>query len=243
VHYEHIFFLFRYRDSSVGIALGYGLDDRGSRVRFPTRAGNFSLHHCVQNGSGAHPVSYPMGTGGSFLGVKRPGREADHSPSSSAEVKNAWSYTSTPLGCLRGVVLSEAQGQLYLLPYRKRDGWDISECDFSFFVISSWEAWPFTPFRYIYRYQVYHSLDEWRHVTYRSSTPQAVHYLICLISLTSFLCVSVPYKSIRFQSDCCDCLIKLNARTDILFMHRYSFIFIVKFSLICHIFKVLYIWR
>jgi len=30
------------------------------------------------------------------LGVKRSGREADHSPPSSAEVKNAWSYTSTP---------------------------------------------------------------------------------------------------------------------------------------------------
>jgi len=29
------------------------------------------------------------------LGVKRPGREADNSPPSSAEVKNAWSYTST----------------------------------------------------------------------------------------------------------------------------------------------------
>jgi hypothetical protein len=30
-------------------------------------------------------------------GVKRPGREADYSPPSSAEVKNAWSYTSTLL--------------------------------------------------------------------------------------------------------------------------------------------------
>jgi hypothetical protein len=30
------------------------------------------------------------------LGLKRPGREADHSPPSGAEVKNAWSYTSTP---------------------------------------------------------------------------------------------------------------------------------------------------
>jgi hypothetical protein len=29
------------------------------------------------------------------LGVKRPGHEADHSPPSSAEVKNVWSYTST----------------------------------------------------------------------------------------------------------------------------------------------------
>jgi hypothetical protein len=28
------------------------------------------------------------------LGVKRLGREADHSPPSSAEVNNAWSYTS-----------------------------------------------------------------------------------------------------------------------------------------------------
>jgi hypothetical protein len=32
------------RDSSVGIALGYGLEDWGSRVRFPVGAGNFSLH-------------------------------------------------------------------------------------------------------------------------------------------------------------------------------------------------------
>jgi hypothetical protein len=36
-----------------------------------------------------------MGTGGSSLGVKRPERDTDHSYSSSAEVKNAKSYTST----------------------------------------------------------------------------------------------------------------------------------------------------
>jgi hypothetical protein len=30
------------------------------------------------------------------LEVKRPGRGADYSPKSSAEIKNAWSYTSTP---------------------------------------------------------------------------------------------------------------------------------------------------
>jgi hypothetical protein len=45
------------------------------------------FNHRVQNGSGAHPASYPMGTRGSFPGVKRPRREADHSPPSSAEVK------------------------------------------------------------------------------------------------------------------------------------------------------------
>jgi hypothetical protein len=36
-------------------------------------------------------ASYPMGTRGSF-----PGGKADHTPPSSAEAKNAWSYTSTP---------------------------------------------------------------------------------------------------------------------------------------------------
>jgi hypothetical protein len=55
-------------------------------VRFPAGAGNFSLHHRVQNGSGAHPASYSMGTRDSFPGVKRSGREADHSPPSSVEV-------------------------------------------------------------------------------------------------------------------------------------------------------------
>jgi hypothetical protein len=59
--------------SSVGIALGYGLDDWCSRVQFLAGARNLSLHHCVQNGSGAHPASYPMGTRGSFPGGKAAG--------------------------------------------------------------------------------------------------------------------------------------------------------------------------
>jgi hypothetical protein len=63
------------------------LDDRDSMVRFPVGAGNFSLHHRIQNDAGAYPTSYPMGTRGSFPGVKRPGREAYHSPPSNAEVK------------------------------------------------------------------------------------------------------------------------------------------------------------
>jgi hypothetical protein len=56
-------------DSSDGIALGSGLDDRSSRVRFPAGAENF-FHHRVQNGFGDHPTSYPMGTRGSFPGGK-----------------------------------------------------------------------------------------------------------------------------------------------------------------------------
>jgi hypothetical protein len=61
------------RHSSVGIALSYGLDDRISRFRFPAGAGNFSLHHRVQNGSGAHPPSSPIDNTGSFPGGKGAG--------------------------------------------------------------------------------------------------------------------------------------------------------------------------
>jgi hypothetical protein len=59
--------------NQVGIALGYGLDDRGSRFRFSVGAGNFSLHHRVQNGSGAHSASYPTGNKGYFPGNKEVG--------------------------------------------------------------------------------------------------------------------------------------------------------------------------
>jgi hypothetical protein len=61
------------RDSSVGIALGYGLDKRGFRVRFSAGDGNFSFHHRVQNGFGAHSASYPMSIRGSFSGDKAAG--------------------------------------------------------------------------------------------------------------------------------------------------------------------------
>jgi hypothetical protein len=37
------------------------------------------------------------------MGVKRPGREVYHSPPTSAEVKNGWSYTSLLPVCLHGV--------------------------------------------------------------------------------------------------------------------------------------------
>jgi hypothetical protein len=74
-HYDVIYVLLaaKSRDSSVCIKLGYGLDDWGSGVRLLAGAGNFSLHHRVQNGSGAHPASYPTGIRGSFPGVKAAG--------------------------------------------------------------------------------------------------------------------------------------------------------------------------
>jgi hypothetical protein len=51
------------RDSSDGIATGWT-----AGVRFPSKARDFSLFHNLQTGSGAHPASYPMDTGGSFPG-------------------------------------------------------------------------------------------------------------------------------------------------------------------------------
>jgi hypothetical protein len=39
--------------------------------------------------SGAHPATYLMVPGSLSLGVKRPGREADHSPPPSSEVKES----------------------------------------------------------------------------------------------------------------------------------------------------------
>jgi hypothetical protein len=67
----------------------YGLDDRAIGVRSPAGAKDFSSGLYIQTGSGAHPASCTMGTGGFFPGGKaRPGRDADHSPLSSAEVVN-----------------------------------------------------------------------------------------------------------------------------------------------------------
>jgi hypothetical protein len=75
--------------SSVSIVSGYGLDDRAIKARSPAEAKDFSSNLCVQTGSGAHPASCTMGTVGPFPGAKaRLGRDADHSPASSAEVEN-----------------------------------------------------------------------------------------------------------------------------------------------------------
>jgi hypothetical protein len=60
---------------------------------FESRYGqDFSPLHLFQTGSGAHPAPYRMGTED-----KAAGREADHPPPTSAEVKNTWIYTYTPL--------------------------------------------------------------------------------------------------------------------------------------------------
>jgi hypothetical protein len=54
------------------------------------------------------------------VGVNQPVCKADHSPPSSADVKNAWSYTSTPQYAFMAWRSVEAQEQLYL--YLSNDG-------------------------------------------------------------------------------------------------------------------------
>jgi hypothetical protein len=56
------------RDSSVGIETGYRLDGRRDGVRVPVGT-KFSLLRIVLTGSGAHPASYPIATGGKAAGA------------------------------------------------------------------------------------------------------------------------------------------------------------------------------
>jgi len=65
------------------VVLGYGLDDR--RFDFRQELGIFSSPPRPDRLCGTHSL-HPVGTRGFFLGLKRSGCEADHSPPSSAEV-------------------------------------------------------------------------------------------------------------------------------------------------------------
>jgi hypothetical protein len=56
--------------------------------------------------SGAHSASYPMGIGASSLEIKQQGRETDHSPQTSADIKKTLIFTSSPAIRLHGTVLS-----------------------------------------------------------------------------------------------------------------------------------------
>jgi hypothetical protein len=74
-------------DRSVGIELDYGLDDRGSRVRFPESLEIFFFTTAARTSLLVTQLPIQWITRDLSLVVKRPRREADHSPPSSAEVK------------------------------------------------------------------------------------------------------------------------------------------------------------
>jgi hypothetical protein len=75
------------RDNSVDIALGYVLDYRGSRVRFPSGLGIFLFATASRTALGPTQPPIQWVPGALSLGVKRPGHEVDHSPPSSVGVK------------------------------------------------------------------------------------------------------------------------------------------------------------
>jgi hypothetical protein len=81
------------RDSVVGIATTYGLDDRGVEFRVPV--GQEFSSRCPDR-LWSPPNLLSNGYLALSLGFKRPGREANHSLPVSAEVKKMWIYTSTP---------------------------------------------------------------------------------------------------------------------------------------------------
>jgi hypothetical protein len=83
-------------DSAVSIAPAYGFGGRGFGVRVPVGVRFFSSPRRPDLSTG--PLSLLSNEYRRLFlpGVKRPGREADHSSQTSAEVKNTWIYTSTP---------------------------------------------------------------------------------------------------------------------------------------------------
>jgi hypothetical protein len=82
-----------------------------SHVRITAGSKYFSILHNVHSGSGALPVSYSIGIGESFPGLRRPEREVYHSLLFSVKVKNEYtSYLES-----RYITLWNGQGQIYFL--------------------------------------------------------------------------------------------------------------------------------
>jgi hypothetical protein len=87
------FYSFSSRNSSGGIATGYRLDGRGS---IPDRGKIFLFSTAFR--PPLRPTQPPIQwvPGANFTWIKRPRREADHSPPSSKEVKNGGAMPPLP---------------------------------------------------------------------------------------------------------------------------------------------------
>jgi hypothetical protein len=96
------------RDCVVGIATGYGLDDRGVGVRVSMGSKIFSSPRRQDRLWGPPSLLSNRYRRLFSPGIKQPGREAAHLPTASAEFKKMWIYTSTPPYAFM------AQEQIYL---------------------------------------------------------------------------------------------------------------------------------
>jgi hypothetical protein len=84
---------------------GCRLDDRAIEVRSPAGIKGFTSSLSDHTDSGTHAASCTMGTVGPFPGGKeRPRRDADHSPSSTAEVEKEWELYPLSPKRLHGVL-------------------------------------------------------------------------------------------------------------------------------------------
>jgi hypothetical protein len=84
------------KDSVVVIATSYGLDRPRGPSSSPGGGKNFHFSKLSRPALGSTQPPIQWVPGALSPGVKRPGREVDHSPTASAEVKKIWIYTSTP---------------------------------------------------------------------------------------------------------------------------------------------------
>jgi hypothetical protein len=109
-------FYFKSRDSSVSIALGYGLDDRCSRVRFPAGLRIFLFTTTSRTALGPTQPPIQWVPGALHLGVKLPRRESDRSLPSSAQVKERLElYLHSPnTSSWRGTQLKKSTGKTLL---------------------------------------------------------------------------------------------------------------------------------
>ena len=86
-----------------------------SGVRIPRGRDIFLFSNTVQTAPGVHPASYSIGTA-VLPGLKLLERDADHSPPSSAQVKNEWSCNLTPHIHLHGMDRDKCNLYTYCLP-------------------------------------------------------------------------------------------------------------------------------
>jgi len=85
----------------VSLATRLWASQSGVRMAVWTRADSLLQH--IQTCCGPTQPPYSVGTGLLSLGVKWPGCEVNHLPSSKTKVKNEWSYSCAPSICLHAV--------------------------------------------------------------------------------------------------------------------------------------------
>jgi hypothetical protein len=92
-----------YKLCTGGVGIATRLQPGRSGFRTPGGKIYISVFKKSRPTLGFHPASWFDGYWDSFPRIKRPERDIDHLPPSTADVKIEWSYASTPPICLHGV--------------------------------------------------------------------------------------------------------------------------------------------